>query len=257
MTPKISVIIPVYNVEKYLRRCLDSIKNQTFTEWQAICVDDGSPDNCGKILDEYAAHDKRFIVVHKENGGVSSARNHGINLACGEYIHFMDADDFIDVDYYEKMFEMAVGTSADIVCSGFVTNTKYAMNLKYSRNFTETSLKKKLRKTYVFTDGYVWRYLFKKNFITENKFEFNTKLISQEDVVFVLNALVMANMVSFVSGTFYHYMFNEFSALHARDVEHHKKIKEQYKIGKKYRRDFARAYGVHGLWVWRKILRKM
>ena len=105
MRPKISVIIPIYNVEKYLRRCLDSVKNQIFTDWQAICVDDGSPDNSGKIADEYAAKDKRFVVIHKENTGVSDTRNVGIKHAIGEYIHFMDSDDVLDIDYYEKMLK--------------------------------------------------------------------------------------------------------------------------------------------------------
>ncbi|MBO5696399.1 MAG: glycosyltransferase family 2 protein, partial [Alphaproteobacteria bacterium] len=93
--PKISVIIPIYNVEKYLRRCLDSVLNQTFTDWQAICVNDGSPDNCADILDEYAKKDSRFIVVNKKNGGLSDARNVGMEHATGDYILYLDSDDFI------------------------------------------------------------------------------------------------------------------------------------------------------------------
>ena len=80
MQPKISIIIPMYNVEKYLRRCLDSVQNQTLADFQAICVDDGSPDNSGEIAEEYAARDKRFVVVHKENGGLSDARNAGMHM---------------------------------------------------------------------------------------------------------------------------------------------------------------------------------
>ena len=83
MRPKISIIIPMYNVEKYLRRCLDSVQNQTMKDWQAICVDDESPDNSGKIAEEYAKRDKRFVVVHKKNGGLSDARNAGFKKATG------------------------------------------------------------------------------------------------------------------------------------------------------------------------------
>ena len=90
MKPKISIIIPMWGVEKYLRRCLDSVQNQTFKEWQAICVDDGSPDKSGEIAEEYAAHDKRFVVVHKENGGLSDARNAGMPYADGDYIMYLD-----------------------------------------------------------------------------------------------------------------------------------------------------------------------
>lgn len=99
--PKISIIVPVYNVEKYLRRCLDSIVTQTFTDWECICVDDGSPDNSGEILDEYAVKDKLFVIIHKENGGVSSARNAGFDTARGEWISFVDSDDWIERDCFE------------------------------------------------------------------------------------------------------------------------------------------------------------
>ncbi|OUQ56652.1 hypothetical protein B5E58_10530, partial [Tyzzerella sp. An114] len=94
---KISVIVPIYNVEKYLNRCVDSIINQTYKNLEIILVDDGSPDNCGKICDEYAKKDNRIKVVHKENGGVSSARNVGLNIATGDYIGFVDGDDWIDL----------------------------------------------------------------------------------------------------------------------------------------------------------------
>ncbi|MBO4583241.1 MAG: glycosyltransferase [Alphaproteobacteria bacterium] len=115
MSPKISIIIPMYNVEKYLRRCLDSVQNQTFSDWQAICVDDGSPDNSGKIAEEYAARDNRFVVVHKENGGLSDARNAGMPYATGEYVMFLDSDDFIHPQTMEIAYNVALRNKADIV----------------------------------------------------------------------------------------------------------------------------------------------
>ena len=115
MQPKISIIIPMYNVEKYLRRCLDSVQNQTFSDFQAICVDDGSPDNSGQIAEEYAARDNRFIVVHKENGGLSDARNAGMTYATGEYIMYLDSDDFIHPQTMEIAYAMARRDRADIV----------------------------------------------------------------------------------------------------------------------------------------------
>lgn len=253
---KISVIVPVYNVEKYLTRCLDSLCAQTFTDLEIICINDGSPDNSDKILAQYAAHDKRIVVINKKNAGVSAARNDGIKYAHGEYVHFMDSDDFIDLDYYEKMFAMAIKTGADIVVSGFVTNTKYARDIKYKSNGIACGIYEKLRKTYAMTDGYVWRYLFKTDFIKNNKLQFDTKMISQEDAIFVLNAIGVSNKIGIVSGTNYHYMFNDTSVLNNRDVAHHKKIKEQYKVAKKIKRDFAYAYGVRWLWYLRKIFRK-
>lgn len=117
--PKISIIVPVYNVEKYLQRCLDSIIAQTFTDWECICIDDGSPDNSGKILDEYAAKDNRFVIIHKENGGVSSARNAGLDIARGRYIGFVDSDDWIECNMYECLYNDILETGADVVICGF------------------------------------------------------------------------------------------------------------------------------------------
>ena len=95
----ISIIVPVYNVEKYLRRCLDSILAQTFTDFECICIDDGSSDGSGKILDEYAEKDFRFVVIHKDNGGVSSARNAGLDVARGEWLAFVDSDDWVEKNF--------------------------------------------------------------------------------------------------------------------------------------------------------------
>ncbi|MBR6598662.1 MAG: glycosyltransferase, partial [Alphaproteobacteria bacterium] len=113
--PAISIIIPMYGVEKYLRRCLDSVLNQTFTDWQAICVNDGSPDKSGEIAREYAARDKRFIVVDKENGGLSDARNVGMQHATGDYILYLDSDDFIHPQTMEISYALAKRDGSDIV----------------------------------------------------------------------------------------------------------------------------------------------
>ena len=101
--PKISIIVPVYNAEQYLRRCIDSILNQSFTDFELILIDDGSKDKSSDICDEYAAKDSRIKVYHKENGGVSSARNLGLDNANGEWIAFVDSDDFIKEDYLKHM----------------------------------------------------------------------------------------------------------------------------------------------------------
>ncbi len=113
--PAISIIIPMYGVEKYLRRCLDSVLNQTFTDWQAICVNDGSPDKSGEIAREYAARDKRFIVIDKENGGLSDARNVGMQHATGDYILYLDSDDFIHPQTMEISYALAKRDGSDIV----------------------------------------------------------------------------------------------------------------------------------------------
>ena len=115
----ISVIVPIYNVEKYLEKCIESIINQTYRNLEIILVDDGSLDNSGAICDEYAKRDKRIRVIHKENGGLSDARNAGINVAKGEYIGFIDGDDYIDVSMYEKLIEALIANNTDMSICNF------------------------------------------------------------------------------------------------------------------------------------------
>lgn len=116
--PQISVIVPVYNVQRYLRRCVDSILSQTFSDLEVILVDDGSPDRCGAICDEYAAADPRVKVIHKPNGGLSSARNAGIEAAAGEYLAFVDSDDWLDADMFEQLHRLCTARGAQIAeCS--------------------------------------------------------------------------------------------------------------------------------------------
>ena len=253
--PAVSVIIPVYKCEKYLRRCLDSLLHQDFAEWQAICIDDGSPDNSGKILDEYAAQDSRFIVVHKKYAGVSAARNDGIKKATGKYIHFLDADDFVDDGYYQKMFQSAEQNNADMVVSGLVSDNKYTKPIIYKKGQVLKSIAEKTKYTFVLTDSYVWRYLFKTDFIKKYKLKFNTKLIAQEDTLFVLDAITVANVIITVPDVLYHYMFNADSALNSRDATHHAKVKMQYKIGKQYRKQFAKKHKLMHLWRMRKLIK--
>ena len=127
--PKVSVIIPVYNVEKYLRECLDSVVNQTLKDIEIICINDGSPDNSLAILEEYAKKDSRIIVISQENSGVSTARNVGIDLAKGDYLYFIDADDYAEPDLLELSYQKALSTQCDIVNFGFFEH--YCNNLSF------------------------------------------------------------------------------------------------------------------------------
>lgn len=115
MYPTISIIVPIYKVEPYIHRCIKSILAQTYPHWEAILVDDGSPDHCPEICDEYAALDDRIKVIHKTNGGLSDARNHGLDIAIGDYILFVDSDDYIHHRMVEIMIEHAIGNNADII----------------------------------------------------------------------------------------------------------------------------------------------
>lgn len=120
MMPKLSVIIPVYNVTPYLRVCLDSVLAQTITDWECVCVDDGSTDGSGKVLDEYAARDPRFRIVHQPNNGVAQARQVGLSAARGEYVGWVDPDDWIEPHHFQVMLEKIELERADMAWSGYV-----------------------------------------------------------------------------------------------------------------------------------------
>ena len=122
MEPLISVIVPVYKVEPYIRQCIDSVLSQTYRNLEVILVDDGSPDNCGSICEEYAVKDKRIKVFHKENGGLSDARNYGVARASGDYLSFVDSDDWIEPDMFEVLIKAADENRADLVNSGVYHN---------------------------------------------------------------------------------------------------------------------------------------
>lgn len=125
MSEIITIVVPIYKVEDYLHRCVDSILNQTYKRLEIILVNDGSPDSCGKICDEYAKLDERVIVIHKKNGGLSDARNAGIEIAQGEYISFIDSDDWIEENYIEKLYQLIINTNSDIsVCNFIRTSTE-------------------------------------------------------------------------------------------------------------------------------------
>ena len=251
--PKISVIIPVYNGEKYLARCWASLQRQSFKYCQAIFVDDGSIDKSGKILDKYLAKDKRVTVVHKKNAGVSAARNDGLKKVKGDYVHFMDVDDELDSNYYENMIKFA--NNSDIVCSGFVSNSKYSSNLVYKKQRVLKTLFGKLFWSQALIKSFVWRYLFKADFIKRYKLKFDTSLISQEDAIFVLDAFLYANQITIVPNANYHYLFNSDSALNKKTKEHREKLKKQYKIGKAFRKQYAKNNNVMLLWRFRKIIK--
>ena len=118
--PKISIIVPVYKVEQYLYRCLDSIVAQTFTDWECLLIDDGSPDDSGAICDEYAEKDSRFRVIHQKNSGVSAARNAGLAVARGEWIGFVDSDDWIEPDFCKTLLVAIEQTGKDCATCGYL-----------------------------------------------------------------------------------------------------------------------------------------
>ena len=222
--PKISVIVPVYNVEKYIHRCVDSILAQTFTDFELILVDDGSPDNCGKICDEYAAKDDRILVIHKENGGVSSARNAGLDAAQGDYITFVDGDDFCDVCWTESLYHKITETDADIVSGIFeivdengTVQRPVKHPVKQKDLFTEKAIQSHLVRD-IFTGGWGWEVcarLFRADIIQNNHIRFcETCGNYAEDQGFVLECSLFCKKVCSTDAWGYKYVQHDTSMMH-------------------------------------------
>lgn len=184
----ISVIVPVYNVEKYLHKCVDSIINQTYKDLEIILVDDGSPDNCPKICDEYAQKDNRIKVIHKENGGLSSARNAGLQVAIGDYIAFVDSDDYIDEHMYEKMYQAIQSSKCDICMCGCKI-VKEQGKVLYQSSFAcdMYNINEIIGKFVISLQTSVCNKLVSRNLIQGNKFMEGK--VHGEDLLFCLNIL--------------------------------------------------------------------
>ncbi len=208
--PKISIIIPVYKVEKYLRRCLDSIVAQTFTDWECILIDDGSPDNSGKICDEYAANDERFRVFHQENQGVSAARNKGLDEAKGEWITFVDSDDWVDEKYLALLYENAKQKNADVVITGSVLTDGENILCEY----VPTNGWLNIPKDFTMNLQSPWGKLFRMDICKKNNFKFPLNITVQEDLYFNFLFLISTKKIYGIANTPYNYFRHKESTLY-------------------------------------------
>jgi glycosyltransferase involved in cell wall biosynthesis len=206
----ISVIIPVYNVEKYLRRCLDSVINQTFRDLEIICVNDGSTDSSSEILEEYKSKDERIIVINKVNGGLSSARNAGMKVAQGEYIGFVDSDDWIDLDFFEKLYVAAKKHDADAACTGIKRVYSSGKVLK-KLDFSEEILLRKCSEKYSYLEipkkCYVWNKIYKKSEVERQNLLFKEG-VTFEDCYFTIRFLYHSDKIVAVPNIYYNYWVN-------------------------------------------------
>ena len=212
--PAISVIIPVYNVEPYLRECLDSVVNQTFRDLEIICVNDGSTDGGPAILEEYAAKDSRIQIVTKENGGLSDARNAGLAIASGDFILFVDSDDYLAVNACQTLYSKAVETNSDMVMFLFKCFGNSERSPSDSVSYYPEVLTDCLEKIqYEFNNWQTaWSNLFRRKIIDENNLRFHKGLIF-EDVPFVAKASLLANKIAIVPKKLYFYRQREDSIM--------------------------------------------
>lgn len=221
---KFSIIIPVYNVEQYLPRCVESIMAQTFTDFEAFLIDDGSPDRCPELCDLYVKKDNRFKVIHKENGGVSSARNAALSIASGEYIWFVDSDDYVDKDSLQVFYNYVIKKPMDLYIVNTSLNELFIMNLDI--------FYKKYYFTYIIGFG-LGNKLYKRDIIMENglKFDINEKI--GEDLLFNINYYLHIRNIRFIEKHLYYYICREGSAMTTQSKDRHiQQMRLYYKIKK-------------------------
>ncbi len=211
MPLEISVIIPIYNVEKYLARCLDSIINQTFQNLEIICIDDGSTDNSLTIAEEYANKDKRISIIHQENKGPSVARNIGMKIAKGKYISFIDSDDWIDLDFFEKLYSAAEKYNADAACAGIKrphADGRTPFKLKFDKEMILSTTSEKYKILEIPRKCYVWNKIYKREEIERQNLKFIEKITCCEDVYFTTKFLYYSRNIAIVPNTAYYYWVN-------------------------------------------------
>lgn len=217
MKKMLSIIVPIYKIEKFLSQCIDSILAQTYIDFELILVDDGSPDNCPRICDEYEKKDKRIKVVHKENGGLVSARKAGLQVAKGDYIGYVDGDDWIEPDFYKHLIDVAVENDADMVASGFIKDIGDNCSLKnntlscgcYSKEEIATVILPKM----MFDDDsfepglftYVWNKIFKKSLLYPAQMNVPDSVSLGEDAACVYPAVLNAECLCITNDCLYHY----------------------------------------------------
>lgn len=217
MNPLISVIVPVYKVEKYLRRCIDSILAQTYENIEVLLIDDGSPDQSGAICDDYQAKDSRVRVFHKENGGVSSARNLGLKETKGDYIGFVDADDYIDEKMYETLLTNILSENADTSICSYFQEANNGVFHKHWQNDEYLVFDRIEQILNLVSNRYYtcscWDRLFKKSLL--DSVIFNTEYSFYEDYLFLYEVMQKSEKAVFTSVPLYYYCNNQNSAARA------------------------------------------
>ena len=215
--PKVSVIVPVYGVEKYIHQCIDSILNQTLDDIEILLIDDGSKDNCPAIIDEYAKKDSRIIAIHKNNGGYGSAMNVGLKNATGEYIGIVEPDDFIDKNMYEDLYNIAMKNSVDIVKSAYWeyfdkdknNNEDFSRYIGWalSINISPNSIFKITEHSeFLYHHPSIWSCVYKKVFLNKHNIKFvEAKGGGWVDNPFQVETMGLAEKISWTPKAYYYY----------------------------------------------------
>ena len=233
--PSISLVVPVYGVEKYIYQFLDSIHQQTFLDFEAILVDDGSKDNCPQILDEYASKDKRFHVIHQPNGGVSAARNTGLSYIKGKYVYIVDSDDWLEPTALESLWTEAERTDADLIYGDYIRETEKptlahcfekpfvtedidtirALQFATNMNGNKVIIRRPEFNSIDHFGGAPWRAMIKTSIIKDNNLRFDPTVRGLgDDILFTLHLYEYVHKVAYIQAPIYHYRVIETSYSH-------------------------------------------
>lgn len=218
-----SVIIPIYNIEKYIRQCLDSVVSQTFSDLEIILVDDGSTDNCPTICDEYAAYDARVRVIHKENGGLVSARKTGAREACADYIACVDGDDWIEKDYFEKFYSIIEKFSPDVICCGAIMQSKNGDRVlktiaEQPGLYTKADIEEKIYPHIIGFSNNIWGKVFKRDLYLKVQLSVDEQIKMAEDACVVVPCVYKAESMYIIEDCLYDYRYNPSSMTKNKSV---------------------------------------
>lgn len=232
--PKLSVIIPIYNVQDYLPKCLDSVLSQHYENLEIICVNDGSTDSSGDILKEYAQRDDRIIVIEKDNGGLVSARKAGISVATGQYATYVDSDDWIDINMYQDMMNLMINEKADLVTSGCMReycNHTYVETEKIETGIYEGEALSCAKKEMVSTDKFyhssvsihIYNKIYRTDFLTEEQNRIPDMVSVGEDAACVYPYFLRCTKVVVSGKNYYHYRMRENSIMDKKAADEHQR----------------------------------
>ena len=236
---KISVVVPVYNGEKYLSQCLDMLFDQSYKNLEIIVVDDGSTDGTAEIAARY----DNIKYIHHPNQGLSVTRNRGADIATGDYIHFLDVDDAINLDFYTRMSEAIGLTGADMAFCGFYNESRPYLSLSFDERLLLTIADDKFAVTRVGVLNFAWRYLIRTSFYRGRESQFTPGVLF-EDLYFTMPALLDAAKVVTVPGAMYYYKKRAGSILQSRDKAFQRNRDMQWKRAKAYRDEFYRIHNI-------------
>lgn len=241
---EISIIVPVYKAQNYISRCIDSILGQEFSDFELILIDDGSPDESGKICDEYALKDNRIKVIHQDNKGASAARNRGIDEASGIYIMFCDSDDIVSTKWAKRLYESIAGTNNYAVC-GYVDDSS-KLGRKSFKNISSDNVMKNWEYFEFFKagiSGFLWNGIFSTDIIRENNLRLRVAAKNgdyNEDLIFTLQYVAKTENIVYTGFSDYVYCYHSDSMSHSFDRFYFDKYKEKFNLWKSFIEEYCK-----------------